>query len=156
MPIAVTIQGANELAAALSDRQQVRVTRVKTLLEATQLLEDEAKKRAPVRSGRLQKSIKGFVYSSGNKAYVRAGAKHAHLVEYGTRPHEIRAGRARKRGRARRALLLPGGVLRASAQHPGSAAQPFLHPALDENLDRVEAILEKHGRDLMVRIARTK
>ena len=156
MPVAVQIEGAAELGQRMSDRQEMRVARVKTLLEATQLLEDEAKRRVPVRSGKLQKSIKGFVYSSGNKAYVRAGAKHAHLVEYGTHPHEILAGKLRKRGKARRALTLPGGILRASAEHPGARAQPYLHPALDENLDRVEAILEKHGRDLVVRIARTK
>ena len=45
--IDIKILGATQLANALSDKQQMRVERVKMLLDAVQLLEDEAKKRAP-------------------------------------------------------------------------------------------------------------
>lgn len=151
--IDIKILGATQLANALSDKQQMRVERVKMLLDAVQLLEDAAKQRAPEKSRRLKKSIKGFVYSSGNKAYVRAGARHAHLVEYGTGAHTITAGKARKRGKVRRALKLPDGILRASAQHPGAAKKPFMHPALDENTNEIDRILEKHGGNLTTRIA---
>ena len=49
---------------------------------------------------------------------------HAHLLEYGTAPHLIKAKAA-------------GGLLRwangaaTQVQHPGSAAQPFMRPAVD-------------------------
>ena len=165
MPVAITLQGATELAGALSDRQQIRLTKVKTLLEAVQLLEDEAKARVPHRSGksRLRSRIKGKVDPSGNSGRVVSWAPHSHLIEYGTKPHPITVGARRmRRGqwrtyakKAKRALTLPMG-LRASAQHPGAQEHPFMHPALEENQDQIDRLLQKHGEDLVIRIANTK
>ena len=53
----------------------------------------------------------------------------AHLLEYGTAPHIIKA----KPGKV---LNFPGGPA-ASVSHPGSAAQPFMRPAYDETKDEM-------------------
>ncbi len=51
-------------------------------------------------------------------SFGRRRARHAHLVEFGARPHAIR---------------MPGGAV---IQHPGSPAQPFLVPAFKANKAR--------------------
>jgi HK97 gp10 family phage protein len=49
---------------------------------------------------------------------------HAHLLEYGTAPHIIKA-------KAAGGLLHWAGGAATQVQHPGSAAQPFMRPAFD-------------------------
>jgi HK97 gp10 family phage protein len=49
---------------------------------------------------------------------------HAHLLEYGTAPHLIKA-------KAEAGLLRWAGGAATQVQHPGSAAQPFMRPAFD-------------------------
>ena len=49
---------------------------------------------------------------------------HAHLLEYGTAPHLIKA-------KAAGGLLVWAGGAATQVQHPGSAAQPFMRPAFD-------------------------
>ncbi|MDO7851396.1 HK97-gp10 family putative phage morphogenesis protein [Hymenobacter convexus] len=49
---------------------------------------------------------------------------HAHLLEYGTAPHLIKA-------KAAAGLLHWAGGAAHQVQHPGSAAQPFMRPAFD-------------------------
>lgn len=88
----------------------------------------EARERVPVDSGQLYRSIK---VSTGSKrgritAKLKAGgrlAPHAHLVEYGTRPHKIVA-------RNGSGLTVGGSVVR-EVDHPGARPQPFMRPALD-------------------------
>lgn len=53
-------------------------------------------------------------------------SKYAHLVEKGTKPHAIKITNGPFKGR--------------TIQHPGSPAQPFLRPALDNNIARVREI----------------
>lgn len=54
--------------------------------------------------------------------------KYAHLVEFGTAPHEIRT---TFRGR------------RVTVSHPGTPPRPFMRPAMDENKSRVQQIIAK-------------
>lgn len=49
---------------------------------------------------------------------------HAHLLEYGTAPHVIRA-------KAAGGLLHFAGTYTTEVHHPGIAAQPFMRPAFD-------------------------
>jgi len=87
-----------------------------------------AQARVPVDEGDLRRSIrvttrtkKGTVYAA-----VKIGgrrAPHAHLVEFGTAAHKIRA----KKGSA---LVVNGNAVR-EVDHPGAKAHPFARPAFD-------------------------
>jgi len=54
----------------------------------------------------------------------------AHLLEYGTAPHIIKA-------KAGGGLLAFGGTFTKEVQHPGIAAQPFIRPAFDATKGQV-------------------
>lgn len=86
---------------------------------------EDARRYAPVDTGELRSKI--VWYRAGDGAWrVHSQAWHTLWVEYPTRPHVITA--------------RPGGVLRfrvggrvvyaRQVRHPGTAAQPFLRPAL--------------------------
>lgn len=106
-------------------------------------IRDEIKQRAPVASGDLKKSIR--VTSRTQKGRVSASAKvgdakawYAHLVEFGTRPHIIKA----KPGRAMRFA----GTTTAQVSHPGIAGRPFIRPAADEATPRALQEVTKYIR----------
>jgi len=87
-----------------------------------------AKANVPVESGALRRSIK---VSTGTKngrvtARLKVGGKlapHAHLVEYGTKPHTITAPQG--------GGLTVGGNVVSSVDHPGARPHPFMRPAFD-------------------------
>lgn len=107
------------------------------------VIRDEVKQRAPVASGDLKKSIR--VTSRTKRGQVSASVKigsfsawYAHLVEFGTRPHVIKA----KPGRAMRF----GGVTTAQVNHPGIAAKPFIRPAADASTAHALVEIPKYLR----------
>jgi HK97 gp10 family phage protein len=53
----------------------------------------------------------------------------ANFLEFGTKPHVIRATHGK-------ALLLSGGQLVMQVDHPGAAPKPFLRPAFDGNWEK--------------------
>lgn len=80
---------------------------------------EEGELRASVRT--TTRSKKGMVYAA-----VKVGGKrapHAHLVEFGTKPHQIKA----KKGGG---LTVGGGVV-FSVDHPGAKPHPFARPSFD-------------------------
>jgi len=104
-----------------------------------------ARKKAPVRSGTLRKSI-----GTKRKKYKRSGvvvvvvgvrkgyrdpetgeepANIVHLVEYGAKAHTISG----------RPLIINGDVVWGTVHHPGARAQPFILPALREQAPKVLA-----------------
>jgi len=89
----------------------------------TEMIHDyiDAGKAFKPRTGILQQSI-GWRAEGDDKAVVFANAEYAPYVEYGTRPHPIRA-------KKRRALKIPleGGevLFRKAVRHPGSRPYPF-------------------------------
>lgn len=91
-------------------------------------LRDDVKRRAPVDSGQLRESVR--ITSRARKGQVSASVKvgnfvawYAHLVEFGTRPHVIKA----KAGRAMRVV----GIVTREVNHPGITGKPFIRPAAD-------------------------
>jgi len=88
----------------------------------------DMKANVPVDEGDLKASIrtttrtkKGTVYAA-----VKVGgrrAPHAHLVEFGTAAHKIRA-------KKDSALVVNGNAV-SEVDHPGARAQPFARPAFD-------------------------
>jgi len=93
----------------------------------------EAKFTAPVRTGRLQQSIKAsradLIAPGHYRAEVSANTRYARYVHEGTRPHIIRA----RRAPALRFYWPRVGrvVFFKSVHHPGTKPNPFLTRAAD-------------------------
>lgn len=133
------------------------------------LIRDDARRRVPVRTGALKRSIiaqtdrtqeksgqyKGYVSIKSN-AFTRRGTgrvklskkepgqrkyakgeiyprNYAHLVEFGTQPHKA-----------------------GPRNHPGSKPQPFMRPALDENIAAIERVFAATIEKEVRRIAEKK
>lgn len=91
-------------------------------------VQNEARRLCPVDTGRLRSSIVHVVKDSGRKLDISIGTNvnYAADVEYGTAPHVIRPVN-------RKALWWPGAAHPvASVNHPGTHAQPFMGPALEQ------------------------
>jgi hypothetical protein len=73
----------------------------------------------PIRSGSEMGAIAKVNYSSRSGAPV---APHAHLVEFGTKPHLIKA----KNGK----VLMFNGAFRKEVHHPGAKPEPYFQPAV--------------------------
>lgn len=95
--------------------------------KGTKYMETIARNYVPVKTGALKKSIRTSVriVNGDVRATLKVGgkgARHAHLIEFGTKPHLVKS---------------PDGVLKVfgkffkSVQHPGSRMRPFMRPALD-------------------------
>lgn len=111
-------------------------------------IRDEVRQRAPVASGDLKKSVR--VTSRVQKGRVSASVKvgntkawYAHFVEFGTRPHVIKA----KPGRAMRF----GGTTTAQVSHPGIVGRPFIRPGADEATPRALVEVTKYIRARMTK-----
>lgn len=102
--------------------------------------------KKPGRSGLLAKSIgkKLVRYKANGTVLVIVGARRgfkdpatgedpaniAHLIEFGTAPHDISGSPV---------LLIDGWFVRGTVRHPGSPPMPFIRPALDGNRTKVIA-----------------
>jgi len=82
----------------------------------------------------------GYVLRAYGDIYVavvgpqRPAGAHGHLVEYGTRQHEIVAGSSRKAATGKKALARAdvNVIFGRRVSHPGSRATPFLRPAAED------------------------
>lgn len=101
---------------------------VKRAVERTRIdVQNEARRRAPVDTGRLRSSIVSRAETSGRSIgyVVGSNVNYAAAVEYGTAPHVIKP-------KYKRALYWPGAAHPvAQVNHPGTSAQPFLRPAVE-------------------------
>ena len=90
-------------------------------------VQNEARRRAPVDTGRLRSSIVSRAEGGGRSLgyVVGSNVNYAAAVEFGTAPHVIKP-------RYKQALYWPGAAHPvASVNHPGTKAQPFLRPAIE-------------------------
>lgn len=110
----------------------------KGLEYAGQLIENEAKRRAPVDDGILRASITHVVDSDNSSVSIGSNIEYAPYVEYGT-------GIYNPEGR-KTAWIYTTAEGKTFISH-GQKAQPFLQPAVDENLDNIinkfENLLDK-------------
>lgn len=99
---------------------------------------DEVKQRIPEDSGQLKASARITTRAKGNEvsASVKVGnsvAWYAHLVEFQTRPHIIRA--------TGNGAMRFGSVVTREVHHPGTRPQPFMRPTADAKLgEAVQAV----------------
>lgn len=113
----------------------------KPMLEHAQLIVPEG------RTGILGKSLEiATKKATGNTAVVKVqasrkkGGYHAHLVELGTKPHEIRN-------------VVIGGKFYPVVHHQGSKKKPFLRPAFEsKKAETLKIILEQVGDKIAKRI----
>lgn len=105
------------------------------LAGGARIVRDAARAKVPVRYGKLRRAIQVgttksskrvngvpaevVAYANVKKGKPKGARYYAHLVEFGTAPHDQPN---RKRG---------------PRHHPGSKAQPFMRPAFDETKERV-------------------
>jgi len=97
--------------------------------------------KVPVRTGQLKQSLKLRQSVRKGLGLFSVGTDktghHAHLVEFGTKAHDIPLPRGNK-------YMPPGSTIK----HPGAALQPFLRPAYylgkEESLRRVVKNLKKN------------
>lgn len=101
---------------------------VKRAVERTRIdVQNEARRRVPVDTGRLRSSIVSRAEGSGREVgyVIGSNVNYAAAVEYGTSPHVIKP-------KNKKALWWPGAAHPvAQVNHPGSAAKPFLRPAIE-------------------------
>lgn len=103
-------------------------------------IRDEARANVAVDQGELKKSIKITTSSKRGKvtAKVQTKVRHAHLVEFDTAGHIIKAKGA--------GPLEFGGTFAQSVLHPGTKAQPYMRPALDAKADAAIAAVGQQVR----------
>lgn len=149
----VSIKGGADLAKALAEfpvKLEAQVMQ-SALRGGANLIAERARSLVPVATRELRKSIR--VRARKNKrtgyvnVYIGAGGRrkgdpfYAHLVEFGTAPHEIRP-------KGKKSLLVAG-VLREVVQHPGATPRPFLRPAFDSESTRaIDEIGKRVGQGI--------
>lgn len=143
------IKGLDETIAVLSAfPQQMQKKAIRRgMTRAAAVVRDEARFRAPRKTGKLAKSIKsGSARRNPDGSYsisVRTNDFRGIFFEYGVAPHYITAGdsdlSARKLTQSASqegvsdggALVINGKFVSGAVLHPGFPAKPFLRPALD-------------------------
>jgi HK97 gp10 family phage protein len=148
--VAVKIFGADSLKKKLRKLPQETRTTIRAAIEqsASELVEMQ-KRLAPKKTGALRDSIVATMGDGSTPKYAafqkRGGGKrrsssvagdpdlsvrvtagnsavrYAHLVEFGTEPHEIKAKRAKALGK--------DGQFGTKVEHPGASAHPYFFPA---------------------------
>lgn len=141
--ISIRVEGVEDVKQALRALPQRIATNVirGALRAGAVVIANEAKQLVPVRRGVLRKSIKvsSRVKNGLITVSVKAGgkgARHAHLVELGTKPHLIPRG-------SRRGFK----TVSAPIRHPGAKAKPYMRPAFNNKvraaIDAITAYIEK-------------
>ena len=130
------IEGLDELAAnARKAGGAMQQLLYEAMVYSTTLIQEDAKRvevgRFKNRTGNLRRSIFRRV-ESATRGIIGVGEKYGAYVEFGTRPHIIRARRARVLA-DKKANIIFGKVVR----HPGSKPYPFMKPALENSTNLI-------------------
>lgn len=175
--VEITIDGSRltGMLGALIDELDVQMPLA--MLHELDLVTVDAKTRAPSKTSALSNSIMSGDptgrFSDGTlQGVVSSSLPYALHVEYGTKPHiiEPKADRAsfgpnqsgfnaQNTKRGKRALRWAGGggadgwIFAKRVKHPGTAAKPYLRPALEANR---AAIIERFGKATQLAIIRAR
>lgn len=143
------------------------------LLRAAEEIRSDAERRAPVapyptrqggktyQPGGLKRSLKaaaGRKYKTFLQAFtftLAEAAPHAHLVQFGTKPHTIAGKKMRIAGRAFAWLSRVGDQIRTKVQHPGSKPNPFFTDAIRAKRAQVRLLIEAEVKKAFDALART-
>jgi HK97 gp10 family phage protein len=145
--VSYQIKGGKELAALMAQLPiEVETKILRNGLKAgAKIIRDEARALAPKKTGEMAKSIKTFSGKSLVDGQVvvkiKLRGKHAFLgpfIEHGVLPHLIWV-------KSKESLAIHGVPIGKRVQHPGSAAKPFMRPALD---NKAEEAIQQVGNYL--------
>lgn len=152
------IKGGAELQRALKElpvklervvlRGALRAGAVEIQREAKALAAPSAKTGKLLESIRISGGVKrgGYVYSQVKVGGVKKGdAFYAHMVEFGTKPHEIKPKSAPS--------LFIAGLLRSTVKHPGARAKPFMRPAFDNKVEDATKAVGKYIAERLAKLA---
>lgn len=107
------------------------------------IVEAAAKREAPVRTGRLRRSISSRVEAGGQRGIVTSNVPYGRAVHDGTRPHLIRPVRAK-------ALFWKGAAHPVRVvHHPGNRANPYMTRAMVTSTPAVERELQAWGNEAL-------
>ena len=140
MKINVKMQGLNQAVSDIRRYSESKVEGVKRVIaESTVNIQSDAVSLAPEDTGNLKNSIDFNITKEGLGGEVFASAEYAPDVEFGTKPHKIRAKDGgvlafKKNGKM---------VFAKSVNHPGTPAQPFLFPAFEAEMPNYKSALQK-------------
>lgn len=117
----------------------------KALLSGALIVENDAINRCPVgqyESGQVGGNLRGSITHDVREHEARIGtnADYAPHVEFGTAPHIITVKTAK--------VLTDGKTFFGKkVNHPGTAPQPYLRPALDENKSAIQQVMGQVIKD---------
>lgn len=90
-------------------------------------IQADARRNVPVDTGRLRESIRVVFEDNGFKARIGSNVEYAADVEFGTRPHTIKA-------KSKKALFWKGAAHPVKeVKHPGTQGKFFLLRAFQDN-----------------------
>lgn len=101
------LQGVLQNIERYNTRQAVKVEQA--VSTSTKNIAKGARQRVPIRTGDLKKSVRSNFDIRKIQGTVRAKEFYAHMIEFGTKPHNI-----------------------GNGHHPGTTARPFLRPAYED------------------------
>ena len=155
--ISVRIEGSEQLRRALTGNELLRKPVRRYLLRATGRVTLRAKLKAPSDRGRLRNTITPKVLGVGLalRGRVRAGAKYAPYMEFGTKPHwppRFVNGRPTLQPWAQRHGFPRGvrgsDIVRWIISRKGTKPQPFMEPAWRESQSDIAGFLDTASRDV--------
>ncbi|PLS04023.1 HK97-gp10 family putative phage morphogenesis protein [Neobacillus cucumis] len=116
--------------------EDMKRKRQQTLEDIAIFVEAEAKQRAPVKTGDLRRRITHVTQHDDNinRAKVGTNLEYAPSVEEGSNPHSIK----RKDGKPLKIRIDGKWVTVDEVNHPGTPKQPFIRPAIEENVGEIQ------------------
>ena len=131
------IEGMEKLLKALNSLSKLHAAISRRLADT---IRSNAERLAPARTGRLRRSIR-VAEGAGGYMVLMGGreAPYAPFVEYGSRPHIIRA----RRAMALRFEVRGEIVYAKYVRHPGTRAQRILARAIELSLRELDGIVSR-------------
>lgn len=126
--------------------KKLREALIRALTKSAFLVEGTAKELAPFgKTGQLGASIHNFVNEQELNAVIYTELEYSPYVEYSTRAHIIKPKDKKALAWGANLGTLPNGDTKRShlakmVRHPGSSEQPFMRPALDNNVENIKKI----------------
>ncbi|MCK5161770.1 MAG: HK97 gp10 family phage protein [Candidatus Aureabacteria bacterium] len=135
----------------LTDNSKRLISNV--LLHSALKIESRAKQKCPVDTGFLRASIHSRLIAWNHAQVGSSMAKYAAAVEFGTKPHRPPFAPI-KRWAEHKGIPEAAYPILLKIQREGTPAQPFLRPALYEEIDNVTKLLIKAQREAIKQSSR--
>lgn len=142
-PWEIEIIGDKQLIKALRDPALINGPLTRFLERASQVVEADAKERAPVDTGRLRSSISRRIEAGQQRAFIGSPVTYAREVEFGRKPgtwpdRDALQGWVRRHGMPSNATF----PIARKIFRFGIKPRPYLIPALKDNQGRIEGFLK--------------